>query len=416
MATRSRTNLFLSYRDSAIRPTPGSSSLPSTPYLNSYSSYAPDDDSAEIARLIGDGQDDSDWSPRGSTWSTVSTSATSKGKRRANDALPPKWVDISDTVDALVERVKPKISQLDKLHSKHLLPGFKDRTAEEREIQSLANSITSDLRSCQNHIRKIAEQSQQLLRDVSNPATGTSPESKRTELLMAANVQTALATKVQTLSTTFRKKQSEYLRLLKGNESRSGSISMGGGSDPLASLAEDERQSRSVLSPNSTSSTTPSLAQQQLFSPTLSQSEIATRSTEISSIAQSITELADLFKDLNSLVIDQGTLLDRIDWNVEQMATEVKSAVGELQQATRYQKRSGKCQLIFLLVISIIGCCIVLAYKPSFASSSSTTALPPSSTTSTNGSGSDRIASEEEIAQKLTEELDGRFRRRQGTR
>lgn len=79
----------------------------------------------------------------------------------------------------------------------------------------------------------------------------------------------------------------------------------------------------------------PSLAQQQLFSPTLSQSEVATRSNEISSIAQSITELSDLFKDLNSLVIDQGTLLDRIDWNVEQMGREVKSAIGELQQATR---------------------------------------------------------------------------------
>lgn len=162
MATRSRTNLFLSYRDSAIRPTFGSSS--STPYLDQYSSYAPDDDSAENARLIQDGgTDDGDWSRRGSAWSTVSSSSASKGKRRANDALPPKWVDLSDQVDALVERVKPKstssprsygllfrhstrpslVSQLDKLHSKHLLPGFKDRSAEEREIQSVANSITN---------------------------------------------------------------------------------------------------------------------------------------------------------------------------------------------------------------------------------------------------------------------------------
>lgn len=129
------------------------------------------------------------------------------------------------------------VSQLDKLHSKHLLPGFKDRSAEEREIQSLATSITSvrrmapsrvssaksllivdgktrcqDLRSCQNYIRRIAEQSKQLLHEVSNPSSGSSAESKRVDLLMAANVQTALATKVQTLSTTFRKKQSEYLR------------------------------------------------------------------------------------------------------------------------------------------------------------------------------------------------------------
>ena len=37
----------------------------------------------------------------------------------------------------------PTVVQLDKLHAKHLLPGFKDRTAEEREIEALATSITA---------------------------------------------------------------------------------------------------------------------------------------------------------------------------------------------------------------------------------------------------------------------------------
>lgn len=39
-----------------------------------------------------------------------------------------------------------------------------------------------------------------------------SAESRRLDLIMAANVQTALATKVQELSGVFRKKQTEYLR------------------------------------------------------------------------------------------------------------------------------------------------------------------------------------------------------------
>ena len=43
-----------------------------------------------------------------------------------------------------------------------------------------------------------------------------------------------------------------------------------------------------------------------------------------------------MFKDLSSLVIDQGTLLDRVDWNVEQMGTDVKAAVEELKVATTY--------------------------------------------------------------------------------
>lgn len=34
------------------------------------------------------------------------------------------------------------VLHLDKLHAKHLLPGFKDRTLEEREIEAVATDIT----------------------------------------------------------------------------------------------------------------------------------------------------------------------------------------------------------------------------------------------------------------------------------
>lgn len=125
------------------------------------------------------------------------------------------------------------VVQLDKLHAKHLLPGFKDRSAEEREIEALATSITAvstpcslrahetrtltpswprtqDFRTCQSHIRRIAEQSQSLL--ANRPRDPVEAELKRIDLIMAANVQTALATRVQELSTTFRKKQADYLR------------------------------------------------------------------------------------------------------------------------------------------------------------------------------------------------------------
>lgn len=85
-------------------------------------------------------------------------------------------------------------------------------------------------------------------------------------------------------------------------------------------------QSQSFLQPGSQSQS------QQYASP--AQLDLQRREHEISSIAQSITDLADLFKDLSSLVIDQGTLLDRVDWNVEQMGVKVRGAVEELNTAT----------------------------------------------------------------------------------
>jgi syntaxin 16 len=57
---------------------------------------------------------------------------------------------------------------------------------------------------------------------------------------------------------------------------------------------------------------------------------IAQREREINDIAQGIIELADIFKELQGMVIDQGTMLDRIDYNVENMAVNVKAADKEL--------------------------------------------------------------------------------------
>lgn len=57
---------------------------------------------------------------------------------------------------------------------------------------------------------------------------------------------------------------------------------------------------------------------------------IAQREREINDIAQGIIELADIFKELQSMVIDQGTMLDRVDYNIENMAVNVKAADKEL--------------------------------------------------------------------------------------
>lgn len=46
---------------------------------------------------------------------------------------------------------------------------------------------------------------------------------------------------------------------------------------------------------------------------------ISARDEEIERIAKSVALLATLFKDVANLVIDHGTLVDRIDYNMEQV-------------------------------------------------------------------------------------------------
>lgn len=64
--------------------------------------------------------------------------------------------------------------------------------------------------------------------------------------------------------------------------------------------------------------------------------DIQLRDRELTEIANSIASLAELFKDLSILVIDQGTLLDSIEYNIEQTSVHIAEAVKELDVATRF--------------------------------------------------------------------------------
>ena len=91
---------------------------------------------------------------------------------------------------------------------------------------------------------------------------------------------------------------------------------------------------------------------------------IAQREREIEDIAQGIIELSDLFRDLQTMVIDQGTMLDRIDYNVERMHTDVKSAEKEIKVASGYQRKTTKRKIILLLFLLVAGLFILLLVKP----------------------------------------------------
>lgn len=79
------------------------------------------------------------------------------------------------------------------------------------------------------------------------------------------------------------------------------------------------------------------------------------REKEITQIVKSIHDLNDIFRDLSQMVVDQGTILDRIDYNVEHASVQVEKGLQQLQKAEKYQKKNRK-----MLIIIVLTCLIVI--------------------------------------------------------
>ncbi|THH10654.1 hypothetical protein EW145_g1184 [Phellinidium pouzarii] len=387
--TRSRTLLFISYRDSTTRPPRRNPFLPAARNYSDDDAYINPDDEHE--HLISNGP--------GPPHLALEVDLPPKWCARPSQHHPVTYpflavrrVDISDQVHDALAVTQSKsafidrsvlgnricalakmnifmfrvfaVSALEKLHAKHVLPGFSDRSVEEREIETLTSDITRSL------IQNIAASSSHAF-----PPNKAGPS--RHEALATQNVQRALAAKVQDLSATFRKKQRVYMETLQGHAIKnqdllvaSGAVSLKG-LEGMSDLDEDIRVATHGQQ-------TSMLEEEELGS------DLRTRDREITEIAKSIAALADLFKDLSALVIDQGTLLDSVEYNIEATSVHMAEAVTELNIAERYQKNTGRRKCIFLLLLIIFGLIITLIFKPSRHArpppappTSSTEQLPP---------------------------------------
>ena len=283
------------------------------------------------------------------------------------DVLPPRWADIQDEVADTLKTIAQNSAGLDKLHQKHVLPGFDDervKREEEATIERITQEITRAFHDCQRAIQRI----EGMIRDGRR-----SGKLSRGDETMARNIQISLAGRVQDASADFRKKQSSYLKKLR----QLGGLSADGGGSAAASAQNPYLDPSMMESETDKSFSQSTLQQSAQLRVNSNDTAISQREREINDIAKGIIELADIFKNLQTMVIDQGTMLDRIDYNVEKMTVEVKEADKELKVATGYQKKTTKRKIIFLLILIIVGLIIALVVKPKRSGSAGETPTDP---------------------------------------
>jgi len=173
--------------------------------------------------------------------------------------------------------------------------------------------------TCQMQIRRCEE----LIRDIKLYESESSKESK-----IQANVIRDLAMRTQVASSKLRNAQKRYLEQLQQRRP-----------DAEQDVGDEDD---------------PGFSERQLSEVDRSEVVVAFRAKEIEKVANSMVQLNGVFKELASLVIDAGTVLDRIDYNLERVADHTSSAVVELGEAERAVRSKRPLVCIAGLVVVLL--------------------------------------------------------------
>ncbi|XP_047133829.1 syntaxin-16 isoform X1 [Hydra vulgaris] len=252
-----------------------------------------------------------------------------------DEMISPEWSTAVEEAEYGISKIQSRIKDLTSLHNKHLnRPSMDDSINEEHTIDITTQEITQLFHQCQRCIQSIQSQAR---------------IASKSEQTVIRNVISRLASQLQDLSQTFKQGQSNYLKRMKNREEREKDF-FESDYKPDINFTEanfEERYDKSFTT-----------AQLQLVEE--NNEFVKQREEEISHIIRSINDLNTIFKDLAVMIIDQGTILDRIDYNIEIASVTVEQGLQQLQKSERHQKSNRKMMCILFLSVLLVIMLIVL--------------------------------------------------------
>ena len=314
-ATRSRTTQFLKYRDTAR-----ASRRPfGQPSGFSRGGGAEDNDTG---RLLGSAID-----------SALGGEGDVENGGGGPSGMAPAWVELSEAIGGEMTKIKSRMAELNKAYARAQLTTFDDDDSG-TEVEVMTVEITRMFKRAERRVKQL------------EAFSGSDEDQK-----VRKNVVMKLASQLRNLSMDFRKMQKQYLARLKAKE--------GGGKGGSSLDVFDEMQTgRGGIDDGMYDGDDDvGFTDGQLARMKESESFSVEREKEIEEIVKSVNDLATVMKDLSVLIVDQGTVLDRIDYNMTAVAESVEEGLKELQQAEKTQKRSR----MFLCIIMLFALCTVMA-------------------------------------------------------
>lgn len=273
---------------------------------------------------------------------------------------PPIWADTVENTKYTISKIATKQQELEVMHKKLLRPDFMEKSDDDIIKEQLGQEIAKLIGIAYKNILVIKSHQY---------STSSSLERKLIE-----NIVRGLIYTLQNQTANFRNEQNTYLKQINQMEEYTNeffdSLNFNGttttdktsvesfdnflkptsstntfNQSQLDDLDNDERLDEYFqIKPNQ------KFGQQQLLKFEIDNTKvIEAREKEVMHIVKSIVDLNQIYKDLSHLVEEQGSILDRIDYNIESTQTRVYEGYKQLQKAERYQRANRKMYCIFFL-------------------------------------------------------------------
>lgn len=283
--------------------------------------------------------------------------------------IVPTFFDIAKDLDIHVSSIKLRVNDLNSAYKRLIIIAKPEKRQLEDKIQDLSYAILKEFEQCYVLVKKFEYLS------ANHRELGLNYSEN--DLKVLDNFKRTYAARVQEQSLKFRNLQNNYIKFLRDDEDEFDALlspSSPNGADGIdneSRLLEVNEPSDSMLSQQQQRQHQQQQSYQQGDSLLMLQ-----REREISNLAMGILEILTIFKEMESLVVEQGSLLDRIDYNLQNTVQDLKLSDKELIKAKQYQKRSTKCKLIFLLSLVVLALFILVLVKPNNSSTVITKPTP----------------------------------------
>ena len=245
------------------------------------------------------------------------------------------YVESYKKVNNILDELLTNFASLKSFQQERIKPKFIDEEIEnkriDKEIDKLIIKMMKKIKFCEaltKMIKNKKNETNTILEKVKN------------------NIKLFLVTRIQNFSNEFRKNEQLYLKYLKEMGVVINSNNENNTSNDLLTNNDDDEKKNFLYT-----------QEDDLHS------QIKKRDEDISVLVKSINELSVIFKDLQNIVQEQGTILDRIDYNINISYENSQKGLQSIKKADEHHKDSCFRNAILLLFIIIFVETIMIIYK-----------------------------------------------------